>query len=286
MPKTDASDPEYRKNRLRIARMRAGFVTVQDAAEYLLKRGVINSLWTYKAWEEGARGLKVKRASDLEDAFGVDQRGWLLHGNGETLSELERQIARLDVDLRRRAQAARLPDHAQPFDDNTETVNQLTQNPHELAINPSQLVPAGRIPFLLADEIASFLAGERENAMAGRTLAVSDDLAGEHIYSCAIGPSDTSMQGAGGLSFPPGTVLILNSDPEFYLDAQPPFFLLIRRKGMKNWMLRRFESGLPLRLSSEFTLRALNPAVDAIRVTDPENWDIGGLLISSQHRHY
>ena len=64
-------------NRLRIARLRAGFQTAKEAAEAL---GFPVS--TYLAHENGSRGYPAKKAEIYARRFKVREQ-WLLYGTGE-----------------------------------------------------------------------------------------------------------------------------------------------------------------------------------------------------------
>ncbi len=109
-----------------------------------------------------------------------------------------------------------------------------------------------------------------------RTLVVTASTdAADTDFGYIIPVNDRSMEGVGGDSFPPGTEAVFDIAREIH----PGDFLLIRPKGMQGWLLRQYQGGLPLSLAKEYTLRALNPVVEPIRVTDPENWDVGGRLI-------
>ena len=68
------SDPA---DRLRIARMRAGFQTAKEAAESM---GLPVS--TYIGHENGSRGYPAKRAATFARKFKVSEQ-WLLYGTGE-----------------------------------------------------------------------------------------------------------------------------------------------------------------------------------------------------------
>lgn len=117
--------------------------------------------------------------------------------------------------------------------------------------------------------------------MLGRTIAAPESInAGESCFAYVIAENDRSMEGAAGVSFPPGTELIIDADQ----DVLPDNYLLLRIKGMKTWLLRQYQAGLPLSMAREFTLRAINPAVEPIRVTDPGQWEIGGRLIATLHK--
>ncbi len=109
-----------------------------------------------------------------------------------------------------------------------------------------------------------------------RTLIIAESTDdADTMFGYIIPANDRSMEGPGGDSFPPGTEAII----DIARPIQPGDFVLIRPKGMQGWLLRQYQGGLPLSLAKEYTLRALNPVVEPIRVTDPQNWDVGGRLI-------
>jgi SOS-response transcriptional repressor LexA len=268
--------------RLRIARIKAGYLTLTAAEKYVEECG-ITSQRSYRGYEHGWRPLPLKHVEALERAFKTVP-GYLSKGRGESQEALERELAELERQARAEIREGgwKAPPPVKGKRPALVVVNQLTSDQPELDINPSQLVPVSRIPVLLADEIASFLAGDWDSAMAGATLPVSDDLLAEgRIFAFAVEKSDESMIGTGGDSFPPGTMLIFNADA----DVPPAKYMLVRRRGMKRWLFRRYEAALPFSEATEYTLRALNPAVEAIRVTDRQNWECGGLLIAAQHRY-
>lgn len=121
--------------------------------------------------------------------------------------------------------------------------------------------------------------------MAGSALPVSEEFAGPDFFCTEIGASDTSMVGDKGDTFPPRTVLIINTNRAAWEDETPPFYVLARPKGMKGWLLRRLDAALPLSVASEFTLSALNPNIETIRVSDPAKWEIAGRLVADQRRY-
>lgn len=281
-PETEEPDPELTRWRLRIARLKHGWATTKAAASYVETVGAATDR-TYKSYEEGQRRVPWEAAEKLAKAFNVSPQ-WLRNGSGETREQLLQQIVALQEamkDMPTRVVAL----GGEPKNDAAQSLNQLTSKVVKLDIKPSQLVPAGRIPVLLAEGIASFLAGERDDLMAGPTLPVSEEFAGPDHFCYEIGPSDTSMVGTEGDSFPPRTVLIINTDAQALQDETPPFYVMARPKGMKGWLFRRLESPLPLSVATEYTLRALNPAIDPIRVSDPAKWQIAGKLAYAGRRY-
>ena len=274
------ADRDFFKLRLKIARLRRGFVTTEDAAEHLAalpepRRITVRS---YKGWETGERLPSSNALYDiLETEFNITPRGWLKNGAGESYDTLQAEFARLDVAKRKAARNARqqlaAPRGHPP-------VYQLTSIARDFDINSSQSVPLRRIPVLSGDEIAAFLAGERDAFMTGASVVIPPDIGSPDAWSYVIPADDEAMIGTGGISFPPGTGLVF--DPRE--DVPPGKFLIARPKGLAMWLVRRFVAGLPLSVVQEFDLEALNPAVKPIRVTDRQNWEFGGRLILTFHR--
>lgn len=274
--------------RLKIARLRRGFLKVKDAAEFIEKQGAIQlsdgrtaQARTYLSYEGGERSISAPILEQLEEAFHVQQRGWLQLGNRETEEQLRAELRRLEEEARGKALRSRYPALQDANSHASASVNQLTANSNIIDIKPSQFVPVRRIPVLSGDEIASFLAGDREQAMTGRAVTVPESInTNESCFGYVIPEHDVSMTGAGGVSFPPGTEAVFDADQ----DVLPDNFLLIRPRGMRGWLFRQYQAGLPLSVAKEYTLRALNMAVEPIRVTDPENWEVGGRLIATLHK--
>lgn len=285
-PTSAVADPEGVSIRLRIARLEAGYVTLTAAEDFIEDRGIVSAR-AYKSYETGTRAVQIKHIKQFEEAFGIRPTGWLEHGGGETLESLELRVAELEQEAQQKLRdvtSAPLPAKTGKTASSS-AVNQLTSEPGKVDINASHLVPVGRIPFLLAEEIASFLAGKRDWAMAGSTLPVPEEFAGPDFFSCEIGATDTSMVGEKGDSFPPRTLLIINSNRAAWADETPPFYVYARPKGMKGWLLRRLDAALPLSVASEFTLSALNPSIEAIRVSDPSKWEIAGKMAFAGRRY-
>jgi SOS-response transcriptional repressor LexA len=280
-------DRERFKFRLKIARLRRGFVTTEDAAAHFdaLPGSRRITARAYKGWETGERtpGSSVFYAI-LEDELRAQPKGWIADGAGESLSALQDIFAKLDVESRRAAKEVRQK-MAGPQNGlrPSAPVYQLTPKATDFDINTSQSVPLRRIPVLSGDNIASFLAGESRGAFmaAGRTVIIPETLDASDAAWCWVVPAtDEAMVGPGGMSFPPGTELVL--DPS--QDVLPGKLLLIRPKGANFWLFRRYAAGLPFSAASEYTLEALNPSVEPIRVTDPQKWEFGGRLILTFHK--
>ena len=278
------TDRDYFKLRLKIARLRRGFATTEDAADYLhgLPKPRRITARAYKGWEAGERIPGNQLGYDiLEEEFDIRPRGWLQDGGGETYAALQEEFARLDHARRMEAREARRSiANPPPASKSSVLVYQLTPKSSDFDISSSHSVPLRRIPVLSGDDIASFLAGEREAFMAGPTVVIPPDCGSADAWSYAIPEHDESMVGPGGISFPPGTYLIF--DPQE--DVLPGKFMIARPKGLKIWLFRRYVAALPLSAAREFKLEALSPMVEAMRVTDRENWEFGGKLIFTLHR--
>src|SRR5690349_15774851 len=169
-------DPELMRLRLRIARLRHGWSTARDAAFYVERVGAAKER-TYRSYDEGQRAMSLSAIEKLAAAFETDM-AWLRYGGGESRAELLRQFAELDEAAKSTPRRMITAGGQEQIPSNEQSLNQLTSNIAQLDINASHLVPVGRIPFLLAEEIASFLAGKREWAMAGSTLPVPEEFAG------------------------------------------------------------------------------------------------------------
>jgi len=272
-------DRDYFRLRLKIARLRRGFVTTEDAAAYLdsLPEPRRISARAYKGWETGERVPSTPVLYDiLEQELAVTPRGWLKSGNGEAYAALQADFARLDTAKRKELRNARKPQLVS----SQQSVYQLTANPSNFDTNSSQSVPLRRIPVLSGDDIAPFLAGEREAFMAGPTVVIPPEIGSPDAWSYVVPEYDESMVGAGGVSFPPGTGLVFDPGE----DVLPGKFLIARPRGLAIWLFRRFACGLPLSVADEFDLEALNPAVKPIRVTDRQSWEFGGRLTLTFHR--
>jgi len=276
-------DPEMMRLRLRIARLLHGWSTARDAACYVEGVGAAKER-AYKSYDEGQRTLTLKAIEKLAAAFEVDA-DWLRHGSGETRAELQRRFSALNEQAKTTPRRMITAGEMEQNPSGKQNLNQLTSNIAQVDINASLLVPTGRIPFLLGEAIALFLAGKRDWAMAGSTLPVPEEFAGPDFFCTEIGASDTSMVGEKGDSFPPRTVLVINTNRAAWEDETPPLYVLARPKGMKGWLLRRLDSALPLSVATEFTLSALNPNIETIRVSDPAKWEIAGRLVADMRRY-
>lgn len=272
-------DRDYFRLRLKIARLKRGFVTTEDAAAYLdaLPEPRRISARAYKGWETGERIPSTPVLYDiLEREFAITPRGWLRNGSGETYAALQAEFARLDAAKRKELRNARKPQSVR----DQQSVYQLTPNPSNFDINSSQSVPLRRIPVLSGDDIASFLAGEREAFMAGPTVVIPPEIGSPDAWCYVVPEHDEAMVGSGGVSFPPGTGLVFDPREEVF----PGKFVIARPQGLSIWLFRRFVAGLPLSVADEFDLEALNPAVKPIRVANRQNWEFGGRLILTFHR--
>lgn len=281
----ESQDRERFKFRLKIARLRRGFVTTEDAAAHFdaLPKPRRITARAYKGWESGERLPGARSLYPiLEEELRVARDGWLANGGGESLSELQEIFAKLDVEMRLAAKEVRQgmaagTTMAQP----SAIIYQLTSKAQDFDINASQSVPLRRIPVLSGDSFASFIAGERDALMAGRTVIIPEHLnASADAWCWVIPKDDETMVGPGG-NFPPGTELVL--DPR--QDVQPGKLMVIRPKGAQFWLFRRYAAGLPFSAAKEFTLEALNPSVEPIRVTNPREWEFGGRLILTFNFH-
>ena len=271
-----ARNDEYRKGiklRLRLARIRAGFNTLVAAAREVDRIMPITAR-TYTDYESGPNVPSNAQIHQLERLFKV-AHGWIAVGDGKTNAELEAILHDVEAAIGRKAK--------RKAGQGTEkqTVNQLTANIPQLDIKSSQSVPSGRIPVLLGSGIASFLASGELSMVPAAWMAVPESVPwGPKVYGYVVPDGDFSMVSREGLSFAPGDELILYGAR----DVEHGGFLLLRPGRAEQWLLRRYEGGAPFLQASEFTLRALNPAVSAIRVTDRKAWDYGGRLIRRLER--
>jgi hypothetical protein len=281
----DNPDRELFKFRLKIARLKRGFVTTEDAAAHFdaLPGARRITARAYKGWETGERTPSSPSLyTILDEELRADPKGWIADGAGESLAVLQEIFAKLDVERRRAAKEARQKMAGGAIDARPSAgVYQLTHNRPDFDINASQSVPLRRIPVLSGEDFASFMSGERDAFMARRTVIIPPNLqASADVWCWVIPATDEAMVGPSG-SYPPGTELVL--DPR--QDVSPGKLLLIRPKGATFWLFRRYAAGLPYSAASEFTLEAFNPAVEAIRVLDPQKWEFGGRLILTFNYH-
>ena len=255
--------------RIRMARIRAGYATLEEAKRIVEIRLPVKGR-TYAGYETGPNVPDLAIIHELETFFNVPM-GWIATGDGRSAAELEAVLKEAESAIGRKAKRKE-EDSGQK-----QGVNQLTSNLLQIDIKPSQFVPSGRIPVLLVHEIASFLASGGDYAMdPARMLTVPESVpVGPLVYCYVIPAGDFSMVAREGLSFAPGDELILDGA----LDVEHGGYLLIGPAGSGQWMLRRYEGGASFLQASEFMLYALNPAVSPVRVTDRAAWDYGGRLI-------
>lgn len=274
----------YMKLRLRIARLQAGYLKKEDAAQAIdasgavkLRSGRTIIARTYKNYEDASgNAISPEIADQLENFFGT-RRGWILHGKGESIEALRRMATELEKQAREQARKKRLP-ILSPSSENgsaSDQVNQLTANIDNFAITPSQFVPVCRIPVLSGDDISTFCAGNREFPMNEQALVAVEDSTNLFLY--ILPQTDLSMDAGGALAFPPGTRCIIDTSAQI----QPGCFVLVRFAGM-DWTLREYRAALPFEFAKAFTLAAINPAFEPIRIENQGDVEIAGRLIETQ----
>lgn len=275
------------KLRLRIARLKANYFKTADAARTIEREKAV--LWngqpitarTYKGYEHASgNAIEPEIAQQLEQFFGV-RRGWILIGDGESIEDLRRTYMQLERDAPSKALEARVPKRTPRLVRNNSpsgAVNQLTPNNDNFTISLSQIVPVCRIPVLTGDAIADFCAGKRDFPMTEQALVAVESGGEGNLFAFDIPKSDSSMTSSTLPSFPPGTRCVIDINEPI----KPGDYVCVRRRGMTDWMLRQYRAALPLSLAKEFTLYAINPAFEAIRVDAPAEWEIAGRLFETQ----
>jgi hypothetical protein len=257
-------EKDMRRVRLKIARLRR-YPRKKDAlVVWTAETGMSED--SYTSYEVGRRQPGIPALQVLERLFGVEPKGWLVHGAGESYQDL---LAMLDE---AEAQAAKATTAARE-------INPLTQ------YKVAKSSPEGsirHISLLSAREIHQYLAGVWGNTeMSAPRLPIPSEVeAGPRAFGHVVPHHDLSMVSAGGISIPPGTILVVDPDQ----DVLSGNLMLIAPAGSEWWLLRQYEAALPLSIAAEFTLRASNPSIPPITVSDRGKWVIGGRLIYTMHR--
>jgi hypothetical protein len=253
-----------RSVRIKIARLRR-YPRRKDALViWRAETGMSDDI--YVSYEVGRRSPKRHTQKILEHLFGVEPKGWILDGGGETYEDLLAMLDEVEAQAAKTASAAR-------------EINPLTQ--YKVA-NPSPEGSIRHISLLSAREIHQYLAGVWGNTeMSAPRLPIPSGVeAGPRAFGHVVPHHDLSMVSAGGISIPPGTILVVDPDQ----DVLSGNLMLIAPAGSEWWLLRQYEAALPLSIAAEFTLRASNPSIPPITVSDRGTWVIGGRLIYTMHR--
>ena len=98
--------------------------------------------------------------------------------------------------------------------------------------------------------------------------------AGARAFAFHIPADDISMTGQGEHSLPPGTLCWIDQDKTI----SPGDFCLVRAVDGA-WTIRRYKASFPYGRAASFTLEALHPSFEPVRVTDEAQWFIAGRVI-------
>lgn len=157
----------------------------------------------------------------------------------------------------------------------------INQSVKHFVPDSSITVEIRHIPILPPEKISAWLAGERSYAMLSAKPLPIPDLPnlGPRTWAHMIAAGDFSMTGMGDISYPPGTILTVNPDQEII----PGDRMAIRLRSRVEWLVRRYQAPWPLPAdlakAQEFTLVAINQSFEAIRVTNPRDWEVGGCVM-------
>jgi hypothetical protein len=261
--------------RIKIARLRV-YPVQQDAADAFVEAtrsakhpdGMSHDI--YRSYEKGRRRPRTPVYRVLEQMFGVKPPGWLAAGSGESHDELLDMLEKAEDDAKARRQAE------SPAKRRKGRVNRLTEY---IVPNTIKLASIRYIPLLSAGDISRFLVDI--SSFTGETVPVPTSIgANTRLYAYTVPHNDRSMVSGSGPSIGPGTLCVFDPDE----DVLAGNVLLVSPRASGAWLLRVYQGALPLSAATEFTLTALNPDVEAIRVTDKTRWEFGGRLIYSMHK--
>ena len=214
---------------------------------------------------------EIEVLREYERRLGVPA-DWLSLGHGEAIEDLHGVLG-LVGDKKTYPELLRILPFFPPPRTQGSAVNQQTQ---EIAPYSSIISQIRHIPILQDRQIAGYLSGERAADMMEDTIPVTLDLkAGPRAFSYRVADSDRSMLRANGSGFQPGSPLIIDPDAPI----SPGCYVLARLKTRDRYMLRRYQAAFDHDGSQPFTLEAINTSFEAIRVTDPESWEIAGRVI-------
>lgn len=159
----------------------------------------------------------------------------------------------------------------------------INQSVKHFVPESSITVEIRHIPILPPEKIGAWLAGERSFEMlSAKSLPIPDlPNLGPRTWAHRISSNDFSMTGMGDSSYPPGTILLVDPDQKIL----PGDRIVLRLRSENEWRVRRYQASWPLPAdfdqAQEFTLIATNQSFEAIRVTNPRDWQLGGCVMSS-----
>ena len=140
-------------------------------------------------------------------------------------------------------------------------INQLIQKDNKQSTKASPSGGIRRIPLFQGSDICLMLSGDL--MPAAKTLPIPEDLqVSDDAFGWSVPSDDYSMTAgasAGGESFPPNTLLVI--DPA--ASIQPGAFVLAMVEGFPNPVLRRYLAPLP-DMADDYELGSLNPAFKTI----------------------
>lgn len=235
-------------------------------ADDVISRGAFYSHYSGKRWPTEAKVL-----SEYGRRLGVPHR-WLSEGYGESIEDLQAALA-LVGDRKTYPDLQRILPFFPPPRTQGSAVNQQLQ---EIAADSFIISQIRHIPILQDRLIAGYLSGERAADMMEDTIPVTSDLkAGPRAFGYRVAEGDRSMTRANGRGFLPGTPLVIDPDAPI----SPGCYVLAKPRARASYLLRRYQAAFDHDGTQPFTLEAVNPSFEAIRVTDPDSWEIAGRVI-------
>ncbi len=208
--------------------------------------------------------------------------GWLLAGAGESVADLREAEAAIKAKDRANPALQKILAYLDTDENrgNVVPINQLERAPQ---LTYGKFAQIRHIPVLTAGEIIDLMAGRRtidEMSIQRFIPVVADTDLGPRSIAHVVRADDFSMTSAGGYSIPPNTELIIDRDREI----QPGDFILVRHRSEDEFMVRRYKASQRHGVATRFTLEALNPSFEPIRVDDPSEYEIAGRLVRKLER--
>jgi hypothetical protein len=233
--------------------------------ERLEAEGVVTKGAFYYHFSGDKRPSKVDIIAAYERLLGTP-RGWIADGDGETLKDLREAYQALDDRDMENPVLRRI-------------LNKLVNHgAQQTGTESGKLLEIRHIRILSDDQITALISGTavvKDLAGPQRTIPVSAAVSSD-AFIFVIPEHDHSMTATAFPSMPPGTQLLIDRAAPI----RPGDFLLIRPVNKPAWMVRRFRAQGPYGETAQFTLAALNPHFEPIRVTDPDAWQVAGRVIS------
>lgn len=227
----------------------------------------------YKHWG-GNSYPRARILTAYSGMLGVSE-AWLTKGNGEKIDTLRRAFAAVEKgDLDNPIVAEVMPGGTVvPF-----SAGSVNQHPQHFGTDSGKAPQIRHIPILVGDQIDRFLGnGRNAISMIGETETIPlppGVSAGARAFAYTIPSDDTSMIGQGEHSLPPGTLCWIDCDKTI----GPGDFCLVRALDGA-WTVRRYKASFPYGKAVQFTLEALHPSFEPVRVTDTSQWRIAGRVI-------